>query len=242
MTRLPDDLLLSLWESGLSSTPSARALDVLRSVSGSDPGAQTVGRHDAALLALYADSFGPVLDAVADCPGCGQGLDIALPVQALGSAAAQSDTVRVETDGYVVLCHVPTVAEVAALSDEMATGVTASSAAADALLSACVDSAWYEGAPVEAGDLPGHVREEAEGAMARADRAEIRVNLTCPSCGCQWVEILDLAIFVCTGLDRAARCLVDDVQTLAASYGWSERDILAMTPARRRLYLTASSR
>jgi hypothetical protein len=42
-------------------------------------------------------------------------------------------------------------------------------------------------------------------------------------------------------LDRWARTALDEVRRLARGYGWSEQDILAMHPNRRRYYLERAS-
>ncbi len=79
--------------------------------------------------------------------------------------------------------------------------------------------------------------------MAAADPfAELLVTLTCPACSHEWSAVLDPVEFVWERLERWARHLGDDVHVLASAYGWSEADILALTPQRRRLYLEAVAR
>ena len=38
-------------------------------------------------------------------------------------------------------------------------------------------------------------------------------------------------------VEMAARRLLPEVHALASSYGWSEKEILALSPARRRSYI-----
>ena len=91
--------------------------------------------------------------------------------------------------------------------------------------------------------LPPAVVDAVEAALAAADPfAELLVTLTCPACSHEWSAVLDPVEFVWERLERWARHLGDDVHVLASAYGWSEADILALTPQRRRLYLEAVAR
>ncbi len=47
----------------------------------------------------------------------------------------------------------------------------------------------------------------------------------------------DILSYLWTEIEDWAQRLLVDVHTLAVSYGWSERDILALSPRRRRMYL-----
>jgi hypothetical protein len=137
----------------------------------------------------------------------------------------------VRSDGHVVRCHVPTAADVATVT-------TAGPESADDLFATCVESATADGRPVATRDLPAQVREAVESALEDADAdAETTLSLSCPACDQRWTAPLDPAAFVCAELDREALDLAREVRALAMTFGWSERDILAMRPSRRRLYL-----
>jgi len=47
----------------------------------------------------------------------------------------------------------------------------------------------------------------------------------------------DILTYLWSEIEDWAQRLLLEVHTLALAYGWSERDILAMSPRRRRLYL-----
>jgi hypothetical protein len=49
--------------------------------------------------------------------------------------------------------------------------------------------------------------------------------------------MLDLPAFLWTEIEAQVRRLLLDIHTLAVAYGWSEREILSLSDARRRLYL-----
>jgi hypothetical protein len=67
--------------------------------------------------------------------------------------------------------------------------------------------------------------------------AEIVLEFECPECKECFTETLDLASFLFSELDGRVRRLLLDVHTLAGFYGWSEAEILALSPARRNFYL-----
>ena len=89
------------------------------------------------------------------------------------------------------------------------------------------------------GDAPGEQDLEAAGEkMSRADPlAEIRLDLACPACGHEWEETLDLGAFVWSKIETRAKRLLREVHALGSAYGWSEKEILSLSPARRSFYL-----
>ena len=56
-------------------------------------------------------------------------------------------------------------------------------------------------------------------------------------CGAGWTDILDVLDYLWREVDLAARRLIGEVAEIAAAFGWAERDILALSPVRRRSYL-----
>ena len=74
--------------------------------------------------------------------------------------------------------------------------------------------------------------------MAERDpQSDVRLDLTCPSCGHGWQVWFDIGEFLWHTLTARARRLIGDVHALAFTYKWTEADILSMSEARRRLYL-----
>ena len=107
-----------------------------------------------------------------------------------------------------------------------------------ALIEACVVEARTGDAAVPPDALPDDVIARVAQAMAEADpQAAPVVALGCPSCGHAWEAGFDIAAFLCRELDAWARRLLLDVHVLARRYGWTEGDVLALSPARRRAYL-----
>jgi hypothetical protein len=88
------------------------------------------------------------------------------------------------------------------------------------------------------GAAPPELAAAVEEALAAADPlVDTRVASACPACG----EVLELAVDLEAELLAVARSeqerLVRDVAALAGAFGWSEREILALPPVRRRRYL-----
>ncbi len=106
------------------------------------------------------------------------------------------------------------------------------------LLKRCIVSARHAG---EACDL-GSLTEDVLAALGRRieeldPQAEIRIDLTCPQCSHKWDVLFDIASFLWTEINHWAERTLRTVHKLARAYGWSERDILNLSPVRRQLYL-----
>jgi hypothetical protein len=91
---------------------------------------------------------------------------------------------------------------------------------------------------VDPAAAPADLLARAESAMAEADPlAEVMVGLSCPECGSAFESDLDLGSFVWEEVGARARRLLQEIDTLARAYGWSEADVLALSEHRRSAYL-----
>ncbi|MGY1690610.1 T4 family baseplate hub assembly chaperone [Geodermatophilus sp. SYSU D01105] len=229
--------LVAAWEEGRGRTPGRRGLSLL-GLLGVDaarrPGL-SVGQRDALLLDLRGELFGPAVVAVTSCPGCGERVELDFDVDDVRVPPPGDPTEAFEFrhDGYTVRARPPTAGDLVALE-------TARSAPEGRalLLGRCVVSVRRGDAEVALTELPDGVHAELAARMAEADpQADTRLVLTCPACGRTWSAIFDIVSFLWQELDDWTRGLLQDVHGLASVYGWSEADILAMSPARRTLYL-----
>ncbi|AGP60327.1 hypothetical protein [Streptomyces rapamycinicus] len=120
---------------------------------------------------------------------------------------------------------------------------TAAARARRALLARCIVSVHRSGRPITAdrlpaAELPEPVQRRLAEAAERADpAADVTLNVACPECGEATPAELDIASYLWAELDHWARDLLLDVHLLATAYGWSEPQILALSPLRRRYYL-----
>lgn len=234
--------LLAAWETGLSLGTAERSLLLHRAAR---PGAGTdvllsvpVGEREADLFALRRSLFGERMQVRTECGSCGEAMEFDLDAGALGARPAAGDRLlRVAEDDWVVEFRLPTVADLAAA------GAAVSSAdARRRLVTDCTVRALHGGEPVTAQRLAALLPERVERLItekaAEADpTAEVTLNVACPECGEATRAELDITSYLWTELDSWARDVLLDVHLLATAYGWSEPDILALSPTRRRYYL-----
>ncbi len=199
--------LLSLWERGEGQLPTRRALALLGD-RGQAFASAPVGRRDAALLALRVECFGSAFTGVTRCPACREEIELAFDADEVWREPG-----AIAGDGF----RLPTSEDLAAIEamDDV-------EAARQVLLDRCAPDA----------DAAVLAR------MAAADpQADVQVDADCPACGHRWREPFDILTFVWTEIATRAHHLLGDVHELALAYGWSERDILALSPPRRQAYL-----
>jgi hypothetical protein len=183
-----------------------------------------LGRRNRALAELHCANFGPRLSGWTTCAECGEKLEFNVDGRALmeTGAAPAEDAVAIGERMF----RLPTSRDLARIAQ-----VAEPADAARSLLDLCLI----------AGDAAAWSEEEIEAAgerMAAADPlAEVRLDFKCPACGEVFDESLDLATFLWSELEGRARRLLLDVHLLARAYGWSEAEVLALSPARRRFYL-----
>jgi hypothetical protein len=77
----------------------------------------------------------------------------------------------------------------------------------------------------------------ADDMRQRDPGAEVRMALSCPICGHAWSATFDIVSYLWSEIEDWAQRLLADVCVLATACGWSERDILGLSPTRRQIYL-----
>lgn len=83
----------------------------------------------------------------------------------------------------------------------------------------------------------GEDLEQVGEKMALADPlAEVRIALECPACGNPSDETIEIVNFVWSEIEARAKRLVREVHAIASAYGWTETEVLSLSPARRALY------
>lgn len=106
--------------------------------------------------------------------------------------------------------------------------------------SADVAAALADGDPCDAlvGRCSDAAAEQVVAAWAAADRLlDVELCLSCPDCGRAWVESFDIVSYLWSELDGWCRRTLLEVHDLAAAYGWTEPQVLALSAWRRRCYL-----
>jgi len=234
--------LLDAWELGLAQGPVQRALTLLAAgspeSSRDDLAARPIGQRDRELAALRELLFGSRLPLLGRCPACGESVECVLSTAELkGAGTPEGDEAEgiAEIEGYRIAYRPPTSVDLLALVPGDPAALRGQ------LLARCVRGAHDAGGAVDADRLPSHVVAGLVEAIAQADPdGDVTLDLTCTACAHRWDEALDIADVLWREVHAWAQRTVRDVHTLARSYGWREADVLALSPARRHMYLELS--
>lgn len=235
--------LLNLWDACARAGPLRGALELLAAAL---PGLtvealalEPIGVRDARLMELRALLFGPAVAAVTACPECGERLDLAFALDDLRPERPEGvgEGLRLVHDGIEIALRPPNSIDVAtAPTSEGAERVRAH------LLERCLSASAPDGRSVAMEDLPPEAIDRAVARMAEADpAADIQLDLVCPRCGREWSAVFDILLFLWGEIEEWAHATMADVHTLARAYGWSEAEVLALSPRRRGIYLTMAT-
>jgi hypothetical protein len=238
MRALDPSHVLELAERGRAKSPPERAV-LLLSAAFPDRGRESlenisIGERDALLLKLRERIFGKQLRGLITCPACSLALSIDINTDTLRSDSDHPGGPRLaQIAGYEVRFRAPNTGDLRALAET-----------SDAergwvqLLERCILDAKHDSQTVPPGALPPEVAEEISRLMDEADpRADLQLAMDCPACGESWSQTFDIVSYLWDELGALARQLLFEVHALASAYGWSEKQILRMSPWRRGMYL-----
>ena len=224
MRALSTTELLSVWERGIGQPPVQRALTLLAAANPeSSPVALanlSIGQRDARLIALRELTFGAEFTGLVNCPACDEKMELTFNAADLRpeNETELPGEFDLQMEGHHLRFRLPTSADLLAVNHR------------EQLLDRCLSNGRAE--------LPEPIIAAVIETMSRADPlADIQLTLRCASCGHQWAAPFDIGAFFWTELNAIARGLLREIHALASAYGWTEAEILALSPARRRCYL-----
>jgi hypothetical protein len=229
--------MLDAWERGIGQGPVERGLTLLALADPeTDPRALaelSIGERDRRLLGLREACFGPRMTGLVSCVRCREELEIELATTDLrGLMPPQTTDLIVQGEDYVLRLRLPDSRDL--LSSAKATAEDS----VRLLLKACIAAASIDGESIAPDALPPQLVAEAARRLAEADPlADLRLAFACASCGHRWQVPFDIVPFLWIELDAWAARVLHEVHMLASAYGWTEREILSLAPARRRQYL-----
>ena len=228
--------LLAAWERGVRQSPLDRALTLLAATrpesSMEELARQSIGWRDSSLLALREQVFGSEVACLVRCQQCQENLELSLDTARLRVGPAATPELSVILPGFDIHLRLPNTEDLRAVA-----GLPLAEARAQ-LFGRCVLEARSREGAVPVGALPEEALAAAEQRMSEADpQADTVVAVSCPACGHEWRERFDITAFFWTELNAWAHCILREVHMLARAYGWRESDILALSPARRQIYL-----
>lgn len=188
----------------------------------------------AAVLGSTAEADALALALRCPAAACGEAYEVEVPLAAIEARAAEAErepTVALPVaDGRALRLRRPTGEDVRRWrARHYPTSEEAERAVLESLLPA------GEPAP----DLDGEgLRSALAAGMEEADPLPaFRLATRCPACGDEASHAVDLERALLARLEAHQRGTIRDVHRLAARYGWSEADVLALPAWRRRAYL-----
>lgn len=235
MPPLSADQMLAAWERGRAEPhPAAAALALLAAAHPESAptvlAGLSIGERDRLLLDIREHLFGSRLAGLAPCAVCGETLEAEFDLPRVEAHPTAPDgRIELRASDFEVTFRLPDSRDLLAI---------AANPTREVLLERLVLSATRSGVPAAFSDLPGSLLDQIEDAMEAADpQADVLLNLTCQSCGNRWQVPFDIVSFLRGELEAWAIRLLREVHILACSYGWSETEILNMSPWRRHCYM-----
>lgn len=231
--------ILKAWELGFDKHPLDRALSILSLAMPEEDidslARLTIGQRDALLLTQRIMTFGQSMGIFAECPKCGARLEIPVSGNDFARIGESQDEFSgtFSSGGFEVNFRLPDSLDLAAALKSPDT-----SSAKSMMIERCITEVSMDGVPVDVGQLRVEIVSQLIDQMAAKDPlADVLLDVECPECQETWQIIFDILFFFWREISAEAKRILIDVHTLARAYGWSERDILAMSPFRRQSYL-----
>lgn len=222
--------ILMLWERGAALHPVDRSVLLCAWARPGTPidavAELPLGAVTRSLLALRATSFGSRIDSHVSCEHCGQRLEVVLETASLLDSTAPGPDDEVLVAGMRL--RAPRLSDLAVVA-HAADPVVASRT----LLRRCIVGS--------AGDVSDEWADErvrdVEAALESLDpNGVVVLDIRCEACARSSPVQVDAAALLWDEIDLRARELLGDVHLLARTYGWSEADILRLSPPRRAAY------
>lgn len=219
-----DRKVLDLWERGVGLDRWQRDDALL-----ADDAPRGLGARNAALLALRNTLFDRAWSLTSSCPACGTGCEFEVDSVALAEQLRLpgEPAVPFEWGGRSLAARAPTVDDLRAISR-----AADRASAVRALLARCVEgdldlAAADDGAIDELGQR-----------LERLDPAAVvGFQLNCPACRHEWSAMLDVGEALWSELQRSAERTLGEIDSLARAYGWTEAEVMQLSPTRRAAYL-----
>lgn len=231
------EALLALWEAVLEQPAEARAEALLRAWPDSGEPAPTLGERNARLIELHACLFGREIELLSHCPACQAVAQFSADCQALSArmrpGLATAPPHRLQAHGHTVEFRLPGSADIA-----QACAPQGEHNFMQRLLGCCVLACTHEGQSIALARLPESVLDALSQEMEALDPgASVSFALDCPQCAARWQAPLDVGEMLWRKVRAAAERVLLDIDALARAYGWTEREVLRLSPLRRAAYL-----
>jgi hypothetical protein len=231
--------IVQAWEQGHKQHDIDRALTILTLAypdrSREELADLTIGQRDSQLLTLREMTFGQRLICFSVCPHCKERLQFSLTTEALkvGQPRLESPDLEFCIEGLIMRIRLPNSHDLAAVANHSATDEPH-----QVILQRCLVEVSRDGKAIDAKNLPKTAICAVSDQIVENDpQAEVLLELNCSSCGHRWKAAFDIVRFFWREITAYAKRLLEDVVVLSSAYGWREKDILDLSPVRRRFYL-----
>lgn len=241
MSGLDPTWTITAWERGVREDTLDRAVTLLASATGlsrDQAESADVGSRDAVLVDVLSRFTGGVVQACVRCTGCGERLDVPLDLTAFPRTPWREPgaLLEAEVSGSGVRFRLPSTGDLRLLRGGDAV------AGRRLLLARCVQAESGSGEDLDE-DLAEEAAAAVEAAMEEAaPGGAVTVRTGCPDCGAETAAALDIPALLWVEVQTQAVALLRQVHVLATAYGWTEPEVLALSPARRAAYLELVSR
>lgn len=232
--RVPGEAeLLLLWEQGQSRHPIDRSL-LLGAWARPELEPESLqllplGVLNAALLQMRSALFGSRLELQLSCTHCGELLEIPVDIDGLLQQAASGSSLDpVSIEGFCF--RHPTSRDLAVVAYEL----DAAAAALRLLETCCIARPADANEAAVTPELLAQVDSLLEDGDPLADP---QMTALCPVCGGQVTSGLDPANMLWKEVQAWAGHVFRQIHMLASVYGWTESEVLALSPGRRKVYL-----
>ena len=238
MRALGNTEMLEIVERGGSPSHPERALRILAAAYPDEPEESLrllpLGERDRRLLALRGETFGNRIQGLTDCPLCASSLTVDLDIdQLLSGSRPDEREFQASVADYELRFRSPNSDDMLAALHSLPSGVPPSLALARRILRASRNEI-----ELAADDLPSEILDQASDLIEGSDPgSEIRLAMQCPECSHSFNVVFDIVSFLWSEVSSVVRQLLVEVHLLASAYGWSEGEILRMSPWRRAVYL-----
>jgi len=233
--------LLNAWEQGLNQPLLQRALILLVATHPERQANElmqlSIGQRDLYLLQLRERLFGQRLLNTATCPQCNERIEWEnKTTDFIADTVADDNTVKtfeLTTKDSTLHFRLPNSLDMAAIAN-----IKNTEQAQQQLVSRCLLEHAFASEDYAPTQLPPTIIQGFSEQIEHLDpQADIRIQLNCPACQHRWDVLFDVPRFLWMEIHDWAQQMLQTVCKLATAYGWSEREILALSPVRRQLYL-----
>lgn len=225
---LTENRLLEVWEQCYGCSHFQRATRLLHfaspGLSGQQLGDLAVGERDQILISSCVNIFGQVIEAKTRCSECGVDLETQIDLTSFLSPEYKAKNSAEISIGAKVVTLEPI--RIKDLSDMHLLG----------------PSQWLATKilVVEEGQQQPTLEQQELVNESLADldpKADLCVEMTCSECGSIWLDAFDITCHFWIKLDALCKKLLVSIHVLANAYGWTEQDIMRLSPWRREVYL-----